>query len=89
MAQENLSTRDQYIETLQKVSQGLQSTKQQQINEIKEYFPDFVEQNGGSEKTSLQQAKTNLLEYLRNIKEGGGTDKERINFAIRDIENKI
>ena len=34
MAQENLSARDQYIETLQKVREGLQSTKQQQIKEI-------------------------------------------------------
>ena len=89
MTQENLLARDQYIETLQNVREGLQSTKQQQINEIKEYFPDFVEQNGGSDQASLKLAKANLLEYLRNIKEGGGTDKERINFAIRDIENKI
>ena len=89
MAQENLSARDQYIETLQKVREGLQSTKQQQIKEIKGHFPDFVEQNGGSDQSSLKRAKTNLLEYLRNIKEGGGTDSERINFAIRDIENKI
>ena len=34
MAQENLSARDQYIETLQKVREGLQSTKQQQINHL-------------------------------------------------------
>lgn len=89
MSQENLSKRDQYIETLQQLRRGLQGTKQKQINEIKEYFPDFVKQNGGGEQARLNKAKTNLLGYLRNIKEGHGTDNERVNFAIRDIENKI